>query len=145
MDRLALLDIFAGINSRRVSLSSFDFESFCLQPPSSAPLPGIAVVRKSSVLRAASALGIINEKPQPIMYTPRRAWISQPTTVRKTSNLLIVQTFVAVMFMTRPIGEKKTEIRLKSKLVFKDWRESYKTPSFKTCQARSGFSLFRLY
>ncbi|XP_020620565.1 ankyrin repeat and EF-hand domain-containing protein 1-like isoform X1 [Orbicella faveolata] len=50
------------------------------EPPSSAPLPGVAVVRKSSVLRAASALGIINEKPQPIMYTPRRAWISQPTT-----------------------------------------------------------------
>lgn len=50
------------------------------EPPSSAPLPGVTSVRKSSVLRAASALGIINEKPQPIIYTPRRAWVSQPTT-----------------------------------------------------------------
>ncbi|XP_073243068.1 ankyrin repeat and EF-hand domain-containing protein 1-like isoform X1 [Porites lutea] len=50
------------------------------EPPSSAPLPGVTAVRKSSVLRAASALGIINEKPQPIIYTPRRAWVSQPTT-----------------------------------------------------------------
>ncbi|KAJ7377849.1 Ankyrin repeat [Desmophyllum pertusum] len=50
------------------------------EPPSSAPLTGVTAVRKSSVLRAASALGIINEKPQPIIYTPRRAWISQPTT-----------------------------------------------------------------
>lgn len=50
------------------------------EPPPSAPLPGVPLVRKSSVLRAASALGIINEKPQPIVYTPRRAWMSQATT-----------------------------------------------------------------
>ncbi|KAL9989187.1 hypothetical protein ACROYT_G003710 [Oculina patagonica] len=50
------------------------------EAPSTAPLAGVTAVRKSSVLRAASALGIINEKPQPIIYTPRRAWISQPTT-----------------------------------------------------------------
>ena len=57
------------------------FSCVSLQPPSSAPLPGVGPVRKSSVLRAASALGIITEKPQPIVYSPRRAWISQPTTV----------------------------------------------------------------
>ncbi|XP_058965683.2 ankyrin repeat and EF-hand domain-containing protein 1-like isoform X1 [Pocillopora verrucosa] len=50
------------------------------EPPSTAPATGASLVRKSSVLRAASALGIINEKPQPIVYTPRRAWITQPTT-----------------------------------------------------------------
>ena len=41
-----------------------------------------APVRKSSVLRAASALGIVSDRPQPIVYTPKRAWVSQATTVR---------------------------------------------------------------
>lgn len=49
------------------------------QPPA---ISHSAPVRKSSVLRAASALGIVSDKPQPIVYSPKRAWISQPTTVR---------------------------------------------------------------
>ncbi|KAK3754399.1 hypothetical protein QZH41_011175, partial [Actinostola sp. cb2023] len=40
----------------------------------------IQTTRKSSVLRAASALGIINERPKSIVYTPKRAWLSQPST-----------------------------------------------------------------
>ena len=63
------------------------FLFFFSQPPPSAPLPGVPLVRKSSVLRAASALGIINEKPQPIVYTPRRAWMSQATTVSLASSV----------------------------------------------------------
>lgn len=66
------------------------FFFYSLQPPSTAPATGASLVRKSSVLRAASALGIINEKPQPIVYTPRRAWITQPTTVSKTWGFLVI-------------------------------------------------------
>lgn len=67
-----------------------DLFFFSLQPPSTAPSTGASLVRKSSVLRAASALGIINEKPQPIVYTPRRAWITQPTTVSKRFSVVVL-------------------------------------------------------
>lgn len=39
--------------------------------------------RTSSVLRAVSALGIANENPPPLVFVPKRAWVSQSTTVNK--------------------------------------------------------------
>ena len=86
-------------------VTSFFFYS--LQPPSTAPATGASLVRKSSVLRAASALGIINEKPQPIVYTPRRAWITQPTTVSKT--WVFGHSFVQINRKWR--GRKKTNLQ----------------------------------
>ena len=39
------------------------------------------LLQKSSVLRAASALGIVGEQQRSIAFTPHKAWIPQATTV----------------------------------------------------------------
>ena len=39
------------------------------------------LLQKSSVLRAASALGIAGEKAKSIAFTPYKAWVPQATTV----------------------------------------------------------------
>ena len=39
------------------------------------------LLQKSSVLRAASALGIVGEQQRSITFTPHKAWIPQATTV----------------------------------------------------------------
>ena len=41
------------------------------------------LLQKSSVLRAASALGIVGEQPRSIAFTPHKAWVPQATTVRE--------------------------------------------------------------
>ena len=40
-----------------------------------------SLLQKSSVLRAASALGIVGEQQRSIAFTPHKAWIPQATTV----------------------------------------------------------------
>ena len=45
------------------------------------------LLQKSSVLRAASALGIVGEQQRSIAFTPHKAWIPQATTV---SSLLCI-------------------------------------------------------
>ncbi len=44
--------------------------------------------RKSSVLRAASVIGMAHERDDSITFMPRRAWVAQPKTVSNESNLL---------------------------------------------------------
>ena len=39
------------------------------------------LLQKSSVLRAASTLGIVGEQQRSIAFTPHKAWIPQATTV----------------------------------------------------------------
>ena len=39
------------------------------------------LLQKSSVLRAASALGIVGEQQRSIAFTPHKAWIPQATTI----------------------------------------------------------------
>ena len=53
------------------------------------------LLQKSSVLRAASALGIVGEQQRSIAFTPHKAWIPQETT--ESSLVCILSSLVGTL------------------------------------------------